>query len=247
MYGIWNDWKKEFQFGIREPTKAKASKKLFKRIGKDAYKWRFEIREIKNTSKNVKGVKTMKKFDGYEKAEAFTGEYEKMEPGGYVCRILQVKAEESDGTKNYDTLLRIGFDVAEGDKAGIYKRMFDRKKAANADAKWPGMYYQTIKADDLRYFKGFITAIEESNPGYKWDWDEQKLKGKLFGGVFGEEEYKGNDGKVHTSIKLQWVRSADKVRNGDYTVPEKKLLKNGNGGSTANVLVDDGGTDDLPF
>ena len=105
------------------------------------------------------------------------GDYEKMETGGFVCRILQVKAETPEpGTKNYDTLLRIGYDIAEGDKAGIYKRTFDRKKATNADAKWPGMYYQTIKADDLRYFKGFITAVEQSNTGFKWDWDEQKLK-----------------------------------------------------------------------
>ena len=36
------------------------------------------------------------------------------------------------------------------------------------------------------------------------------------------KKYKGNDGKVHTSIKLQWVRSADKIRSGDYTLPEKK-------------------------
>jgi hypothetical protein len=187
----------------------------------------------------------MKRYEGYEQTEAFTGDYERMEPGGYVCRILQVKAEEPEpGTKNYDTLLRIGFDIAEGDKAGFYKRQFDRKKQTNADAKWPGMYYQTIKADDLRYFKGFITAIEESNTGFKWDWDEQKLKGKIFGGVFGEEEYLGNDGKVRTSVKLQWVRSADKIRSGDYTLPEKKLLKGGNSTHTPIETISD---DELPF
>lgn len=187
----------------------------------------------------------MRKFDGYEQAQAFTGEYERMEIGGYVCRILQIKAEEpAPGTKNYDTLLRIGFDIAEGDKSGIYKRTFDRKRETNPDAKWPGMYYQTIKADDLRYFKGFITAIEESNPGFKWDWDEQKLKNKLFGGLFGEEEYRGNDGNVYTSIKLQWVRSADKIRSGDYTVPERKLLKGSNSVHTPIETLSD---DELPF
>ncbi len=182
----------------------------------------------------------MKKYDGYDQAQAFTGEYERLEPGGYVCKILKVEEE----TKDYGSLLRIGFDIAEGDKAGIYKRMFERKKQANPDAKWPGMYYQTIKADDLRYFKGFITAIEESNPGYKWDWDEQKLKNKLFGGIFGEEEYEGRNGKIYTSIKLQWVRSADKIRNGDYTVPEKKLLKGNNSAQAPIETLDD---DELPF
>lgn len=46
MYGIWNTIKKEFQFGIKEPTKQRAQKKLFNKIGYDSYKWRFEVRKI---------------------------------------------------------------------------------------------------------------------------------------------------------------------------------------------------------
>jgi len=46
MYGIYNNIKKEFQFGIAESTKQKAQRKLFKKIGNDAYKWRFEVRKI---------------------------------------------------------------------------------------------------------------------------------------------------------------------------------------------------------
>lgn len=46
MYGVWNNIKKEFQFGIKEPTKQKTQKKLFQKIGNDAYKWRFDIRKI---------------------------------------------------------------------------------------------------------------------------------------------------------------------------------------------------------
>ena len=46
MYGIYNTIKKEFQFGIKEKTPKAAYKKLFNKIGKDAYKWRFEVREI---------------------------------------------------------------------------------------------------------------------------------------------------------------------------------------------------------
>ena len=46
-YGIWNDMKKEFQFGIDEPTPKKALNKLFEKIGYDSYKWRFVPKEIK--------------------------------------------------------------------------------------------------------------------------------------------------------------------------------------------------------
>ncbi|MFA6867253.1 MAG: hypothetical protein WCR54_07025 [Clostridia bacterium] len=44
MYGIYNTCAKQFQFGIAESTKKKANEKLFKKIGKDSYKWRFEAR-----------------------------------------------------------------------------------------------------------------------------------------------------------------------------------------------------------
>lgn len=47
MYGIYNIKKKEFQFGICELSKHKAEKKLFEKIGSDAYKWRFQVKELK--------------------------------------------------------------------------------------------------------------------------------------------------------------------------------------------------------
>ena len=45
-WGIYNTMQKEFQFGIDEPSKRKAGNKLFKKIGYDAYKWRFEVRKL---------------------------------------------------------------------------------------------------------------------------------------------------------------------------------------------------------
>ena len=46
-YGIWNMKRKEFQFGICELSKRKARNKLFNKIGNDAYKTRFVIKEMK--------------------------------------------------------------------------------------------------------------------------------------------------------------------------------------------------------
>ncbi len=46
MYGIWTTWGKKWCFGICEPSKTKARKALFNKIGSDAYKWRFEVRRI---------------------------------------------------------------------------------------------------------------------------------------------------------------------------------------------------------
>ena len=45
-WGIFNTMKKEFQFGIAEDTADLALHKLFEKIGKDAYKWRFTPRRF---------------------------------------------------------------------------------------------------------------------------------------------------------------------------------------------------------
>lgn len=175
----------------------------------------------------------MRKYEGYEQAEAFTGEFETLEPGGYICKILKVQAEEKD----YGTLLRIGFDIVEGEHEGYYRKRFDQKKQYDKTAKWPGMYYQTAKQDNLRYFKGFMTSLEASNPGFKWNWDEKKLVGKLFGGIFGEEEYEKTDGSIGTIVKCRFVRSVDSIREGKFKVPEKKRLQNSS--PTTNYISQD--------
>ncbi|HEY8401126.1 MAG TPA: hypothetical protein VIK89_07690 [Cytophagaceae bacterium] len=185
----------------------------------------------------------MKKYENYDKVEAYTGEVERLEPGGYICKILKVQAEERD----YGTLLRIAFDIAEGDYKDFYRKKFESKKQSDPEAKWPGMYYQTVREDSLQYFKGFMTSIEESNPGYKWNWDEKTLVGKLFGGVFGEEEYEASDGSIKTSVKCRFIRSIDAIKKGNFKIPEVKTLQlkpfaNQNIESLLNSS-----DDDLPF
>lgn len=179
----------------------------------------------------------MRKYEGYEQAEAFTGEYEKLTPGGYICRIMKVAVED----KNYGHLMRIAFDIAEGEHEGYYARLYDRKANTSSDAKWPGVYYQTVKADNLEYFKGFMTAIEQSNPGFKWGWNEEKLVGKFFGGVFGEEEYQANDGSIKTSVKCRYVRSVEQIKKG-VNIPEIKRLDNNQFMQPSNIP-----DKDIPF
>jgi hypothetical protein len=47
QWGVYSNVSKKYVFGILEPTRDKAQRKLFQKIGKDAYKWRFEYRRIK--------------------------------------------------------------------------------------------------------------------------------------------------------------------------------------------------------
>ena len=47
-WGVWNLVKHEFQFGICEDTPMLANARLFQKIGEDARKYRFEIRQLPN-------------------------------------------------------------------------------------------------------------------------------------------------------------------------------------------------------
>jgi len=57
MYTVYSTVSQKDVFGILEPTKSKARRELFKRIGKDAYKWRFEVRERKVVIEKIKPIK----------------------------------------------------------------------------------------------------------------------------------------------------------------------------------------------
>lgn len=163
----------------------------------------------------------MRKPNGYQDAASYTGDFERMEPGAYICKIKNVREETSNGIWK----LSIAFDVAEGPLAGIFGRQYDR-----FGDKWPfgGTYQQPIEGKDGKcnpFFKGMITAIEESNPGFSFDFNNEKcLVGKLFGAIFGEEEYvHKSSGELRTSCKCVQIRSVKSIRDGAYKIPDRKL------------------------
>ena len=102
------------------------------------------------------------------------------------------------------------------------------------DKKWHCNYLLNVPNDDgtekdgwtKRRFKTVTEALESSNTGYHFDWDEKKFKGKLIGGLFNEREYQKNDGNVGRAINLAQLCSVEKVRSGNYKLPDDKLLAN---------------------
>lgn len=167
----------------------------------------------------------MKKPAGYDTAEAFTGDFKTVAPGGHVCKIVQAKVDTTTTGKEVLILL---FDIVEGESKAFYKEQYDRNHAINPEAKWQGVYRQLTEGESsLKFFKGMITAIEESNPGYKWNWDEKTLANKLFGGVFGQEEFLNGNNEVKLSTKCMFIRNVEQVRKG-VEAPKIKRLKNNN-------------------
>lgn len=167
----------------------------------------------------------IKKIDNWDSIEANYGEAKRLKAGGYICIILACKQEVS--AKSGKNMLVINFDIAEGDFKGFY---MDRYKNAPRDSanpvepKWQGKYYIVLEGEGYEgRLKAFTTSLEESNVGYTWDWNEETLKGKLFGGIFREEEFLYN-GEVRNNVKLWQVRSTKTIREGNFEIPRKKEI-----------------------
>ena len=132
----------------------------------------------------------MKKINNFDKVQASDGGFQRLPVGGY---IVGVKAVEDVPAKEY---LRIEFDVCKGENKNWFQSQYD--KDTREDKKWPnaGTLIRSYKENALPMFKGFTTAVEKSNKNFEWNWDETKLKNKIFGVVIGEEEYQNQKGQV---------------------------------------------------
>lgn len=164
----------------------------------------------------------MEKLKGYDEAQAITGEYEKLNAGGYICKIKSAKEEKSKTGKR---MLVIALDILEGDKKDFFKKRFDED--TRAEKKWPAgaVYRQLLEGEKAAGFlKGLITSIEASNEGFKWDWDEKKLANLKCGAIFGEEEYEKLDGSVGKSTKVKFIRTVKSIEEGNFKIPEIKKL-----------------------
>lgn len=137
----------------------------------------------------------------------------KIPAGGYICKIVNV---EDVADKQY---LSVELDIAEGEFKNTYSDRY-----VKFGGNWGCRRICSYKEKALPMFKGFITAVEESNDRYQYDFDERTLKGKLVGVLFGEEEYIGNDGEIKTICKPQFFRSVSAIRAGDYEIPQLKKL-----------------------
>lgn len=187
----------------------------------------------------------------WDSAQAYTGDGEKMTPGGHVVRIMAMRQEMS---RNNKPMIVVAFDIEEGSELdGFYKRQHDARKGYNAAAKWTGVIRYMLYARDGMstngFFKGFIDAVEKSNPGYCWNWDERSLAGKKVGMIFGEEEYKDlQNGVVRVTVKAQQARSVQAVLDGVPVPPIKKLpMSDTNGYAPAASGFTQVEDDELPF
>lgn len=179
------------------------------------------------------------------------GNFEQLPKGNYVCKILSVGEHTSKAGK---PMIKIAFDIAEGDYKDFYKKKFDEDD--RDDKKWPAdaVHYMTIPSDGCQAFikdqwDTFWANVEDSNNGYVFDGNEKTIKGKTFGGIFRIEQSQSDSGQIYNHTRLYKTRIAQDIRDGKVTwVPKDKLVDDGNSsGSDDFMAIPDNAPIDLPF
>lgn len=186
----------------------------------------------------------MKRYDNIKPAPSKGREI--IPAGGYVAKINAAVTEETD----YGDKLVIYFDVCEGDFRGFFRNDYDSQ--TQEDKKWRGVYRLYLPKEDgtekdewsKRSLSNVMWSLEESNPGYHFDFDEAKLKDKLVGVLFRNKEWEIN-GKTGWTTQCCSLTDAQSIRSGKFKTPKDKPLDGKSAFSASSPLPDD--DDDLPW
>lgn len=165
----------------------------------------------------------MKRIENYDEIKVSEGRGV-LPVGGYECVIKNVKHFEHNGIKK----VSLEIDIANGDYKNYYQEKYDSRDE-NAkywdDGATLTFLEEPTEERDKSYFKGLITAIESYNPNYKWNWEEDTLKGLKVNCNFSLKEYTGNDGRIYTKPQVgRYVNSKDNFKK-DY-VPTVRTINN---------------------
>lgn len=168
----------------------------------------------------------MEKIENWDNVEAKGMEDFKALPiGAYKCVIKEANIHKNGETQKES--FKVSIDIASGEFKDYFQKRYDN--SSFHPKKWDNnaVKYLAFKGDNVSYFKGFITCVENSNPGYKWDWDESKLTGKKICGVFQYEEYQKQDGSNAVKVRLNKFRSIDKIKETYDNLNDSVRLLNG--------------------
>lgn len=183
----------------------------------------------------------------WDSVQAFS-DRPRLPAGAYVCRIKKAVIQSN----SYGEQLAIVFDIEDGEFAGYYEADFRANQAENK--KWRGVFRPFLPKNDgsekdewtKAHLKGLITAIENSNRGYVWNWDETTLAGRLIGLIFRNEEWEYN-GKTGWTARPFRACSVDTVQDGEYTLPPDKPLKKADNPVSSGSFTPIAADDELPF
>lgn len=195
----------------------------------------------------------MKPVNGFQ-SQAPGASYPMLPKGAYVCAIQNVKIDGQEP----DQQLVLRLEIIEGPYAGYYTKRY-QTESGNTMSRFPAKYKGDLSIQipnetntkrahnewDLNTFNRAIGAIEASNDGYKWDWNEIGLKGKIVGvsmqlGTFNGVEF----------TRPRRLEDANQVRDGKVKPmkdSEPRYDDSGSAGASSTSGFTAVETDELPF
>ena len=194
---------------------------------------------------------SIKQYEGFA-PKAPSTKPDDLPAGAYEAVIKAARVED---TAYGGQRLILALDVIAGEHAGHYQKRFDYDSAnGNFTPKWKGTFRQSIPTGDgsekdgwtRRSFEGAIWAIEQSNPGYQWNWDEKSLTNLKVGISVRNKEWEYND-------MTGWTTEIGRLENiAEVQAGKVKLMKDKPLPSKPNTPDAPSGftpveTDNLPF
>lgn len=181
----------------------------------------------------------MKQINGFRSEPKKKGT-EQLPAGPYIGKIKNVKI---DGVEPDQSLI-LRLDVSEGEHTGYFTNRYcnDDERYKKGDSKFAPKYKGDLRIripnpdntkamypeSDLATFNDAIWCIEDSNPGYHWDWDEKTLIGLTVGFSMQKSSYNGR-----TFTRVAKLESAPEVKMGNVAVMEPREPRN-NASNTAS-------------
>lgn len=169
----------------------------------------------------------MNKPSTYNSTKLESGFMEVIKVGGHRNNILDVTETTS---RNGLAMLVVRFDTAPDDvQPNYYTKKFEAdKKSGYGEAKWKGIMWLIVDERNdygVANLKRFVTAVEDSNGGFKVPWGDEfcaSLKNRKVGIIFREEEYEKSDGTIGCYPKP--FRFCDVNKALESPIPKKKTL-----------------------
>ena len=156
-------------------------------------------------------------YSGFE-AKENKGFIDLPQPGAYVAEIQDVRFVPADGDKQQRDVIEMMMEIIEGEYKNRYHDLYKDSDEKFGNAKYKGIFRLTppTESDEdwrRRNFEGALWCVEQSNPGYSWDWDEKKLKGKKVGISVRKRLYT-YDGKDKETTEIAKFETVSDVREG---------------------------------
>ena len=140
--------------------------------------------------------------------------------GAYVAEIQGVRFKAKNEKENvFRDTIEVMVEITEGDYKDQYHKVLENQRERfGDDVKYKGVFRLIPYTDDdedwrKRAFQSNIWCVQESNPGYRWDWDENKLKGKKVGINIRQYLYTYN-GKDYETTEIAKFETVQDVRDG---------------------------------